>query len=98
MAKENQLNDSFFDIIENAEEDLPRNEIARLAVLRSREIVRRNNLYISKIKQDSNIKNEHITQENIHFSNKDPYAFALYKIKSKMTFKELIKEILRFLK
>ena len=72
---------------------LPRNEIARLAVLRSREIVRKNNEYITKIKEDSNISDDSIeeSKDAEFFSVEDSYAFDLYKIKSKTGLSEFIK-------
>lgn len=79
-----------------AEDDfLPRNPVARMAVLKSREIVKRNNEFIATIKKQSRIddQNSDELQDSEFFSQEDSYPFDLYKIKSKSSIKEIIKDI-----
>jgi hypothetical protein len=75
---------------------LPRNPEARAAVLKSRAIVKRNNEFIHKIKADSNLS--HLIQEEMAqtevFSYEDSYTFDLYKIKSKIGFREFFKDLM----
>jgi hypothetical protein len=87
---------SFFDLIEQEDSSLPRNESARLAVLKARDIVRRNNEFIHKIKLESNIYRENDQKElNVDlFFNEGTYAFDQSKIKSKNNISELVKDVL----
>jgi hypothetical protein len=80
------------------EDFLPRNEMARLAVLKSREIVRKNNDYIQTLKEDSNIQVQFDQEwnESQIFSLEDSYTFDLYKIKSKSSIREMLKDIFSF--
>lgn len=82
--------------MERDEDFLPRNEVARNAVLKSREIVRKNNDFIQKIKVDSNIygEEESYLAKDEYFSHEDSYAFDLYKIKSKVGLTEIFKDLL----
>jgi hypothetical protein len=75
---------------------LPRNESARHWVLKSREIVKKNNEYIQSIKTESNIpvdQEEDPWRDAEFFSHDGPNSFDLYKIKSKKNVVEFIKDI-----
>jgi len=79
------------------DEFLPRNEQARLAVLRARDIVKRNNQLIHKLKLDENLEaeiEEEYTNDEI-FSEEDSYTFDLYKIKSNKGLGELVRDLFR---
>ncbi len=77
------------------EEYLPRNEQARNAVLKAREIVKRNNQLIKTLKSNGNLDSENVeeyTNEEI-FSEEDSYTFDLYKIKSNRSISELMRDL-----
>lgn len=77
------------------DEYLPRNEQARNAVLRAREIVKRNNQLIKTLKVNGNVETEfelEYTNEEI-FSEEDSYTFDLYKIKSNRSLGELVRDL-----
>ncbi len=77
------------------EEYLPRNEQARNAVLKAREIVKRNNQLIKTLKLSGNLDSENLeeyTNEEI-FSEEDSYTFDLYKIKSNRSIGELMRDL-----
>lgn len=76
-------------------EFVPKNEIARVAVLRSRQIVKENNEMIVKLKEDSNIRLEEVDTFSMasNFSHEDSYAFDLYKIKSSNGISDFFKDI-----
>ncbi len=77
------------------EEYLPRNEQARNAVLKAREIVKRNNQLIKTLKLSGNLDSENLeeyTNEEI-FSEEDSYTFDLYKIKSNRSISELMRDL-----
>ncbi len=79
------------------EEYLPRNEQARNAVLKAREIVKRNNQLIKTLKSNGNLDSENVeeyTNEEI-FSEEDSYTFDLYKIKSNKGLGELVRDLFR---
>lgn len=73
----------------------PKNENARIAVERAREIVKENNKIITKLKEESNIQAEEADtiSEAEKFSYEDSYAFDLYKIKSTNGIGDFFKDI-----
>jgi len=76
------------------EDYLPRNEQARNAVLKAREIVKRNNQLIQTLKNNGNLIDvipEEYTNEEI-FSEEDSYTFDLYKIKSNRSISEFVRD------
>jgi len=91
-----ELGREILNLTDDEQEFLPRNEVARLAVLKSREIVRKNNEYIQKIKEDSNIFDQEtqLNSDAEFFSEEDSYAFDFYKIKSKVGITEIVRDIL----
>ncbi len=77
------------------DEYLPRNEQARNAVLKAREIVKRNNQLIKSLKlNDVAITQdlEENTNEEI-FSEEASYTFDLYKIKSNRSLSEFVRDL-----
>jgi len=87
---------------------LPKSESARLAVLRSREIVKRNNEFIQTLKLDAGIDLTDEASNSIEISNSDrelqddfhqslmmhPKNFELHKIKSRPGPIEFFKDLL----
>ncbi|MFA6236186.1 MAG: hypothetical protein WC635_02570 [Bacteriovorax sp.] len=74
----------------------PKNENARIAVERAREIVKENNKIITKLKVESNIQPEDedtTFSEAEKFFHEDSYAFDLYKIKSSNGIGDFFKDI-----
>lgn len=97
MSKISKLmkRENFFDLIDEDQDFLPRNEAARVAVLKSREIVKKNNEFIHKIKTDSNIPSIYANENSDaeYFSEEDSYTFDLYKIKSRIGITDFIKDV-----
>lgn len=80
---------------EIAQDFVPKNETARIAVERARRIVKENNEMIVKLKEDSNIRasEEDTFSDAANFSYEDSYAFDLYKIKSSNGISDFFKDI-----
>lgn len=77
------------------DEYLPRNEQARNAVLKAREIVKRNNQLIKTLKLNGELEideSEEYTNEEI-FSEEASYTFDLYKIKSNRSLSEVVRDL-----
>jgi hypothetical protein len=77
------------------DEYLPRNEQARNAVLKAREIVKRNNQLIKTLKLNGELEideSEEYTNEEI-FSEEASYTFDLYKIKSNRSLSEIVRDL-----
>lgn len=81
--------------LELGEAFLPKNETARIAVERARQIVKENHEMILKLKNESNIETpvEDTFSEAASFSHEDSYAFDLYKIKSSNGITDFFKDI-----
>lgn len=80
-----------------SEDNLPKNESARIAVERARKIVRENNEMILRLKSASNIESprekEEIFIDAENFVYEDSHAFELYKIRSNNSVRDFFKGI-----
>lgn len=76
---------------------LPKHELARIAVERARSIVKENNEMIARLKNESNLEEEDLSQrpfmEAENFSPDDSYSFDLYKIRSTNGISDFFKDI-----
>ena len=78
-------------------EHLPKQESARIAVERAREIVRNNNEWVQQLKQDSCIPENRDECDPFHLSEtisfEKTYTFNSNKIKSSLGFSDFVKDL-----
>jgi hypothetical protein len=81
--------------LDPSSEIMPSYDRARYAVERARKIVKENNEFIARLKEESNIEHNEYDSfgEASNFSYEDSYAFDLYKIKSSGGITDFIKDI-----